>query len=132
MPSWPDRPASTRPLSAEFSDQASYAVALAYRIRYSMQMNAREAMHMVELRTTPQGHPAYRRVCQRMHTLIAEEAGHAAVAELMSFVNHSADPGLGRLDAENRVERLRTVQSHPSSDLSAGRDGEDDGGLAQG
>ncbi|MXZ95334.1 MAG: thymidylate synthase [Acidimicrobiaceae bacterium] len=119
-------------LSAEFSDQASYAVALAYRIRYSMQMNAREAMHMVELRTTPQGHPAYRRVCQRMHTLIAEEAGHAAVAELMSFVNHSADPGLGRLDAENRVERRRTVQSHPSSDLSAGRDGEDDGGLAQG
>ncbi len=119
-------------LSAEFGDQASYAVALAYRIRYSMQMNAREAMHMVELRTTPQGHPAYRRVCQRMHTLIAEEAGHAAVAELMSFVNHSADPGLGRLDAENRVERLRTVQSHPSSDLSAGRDGEDDGGLAQG
>ncbi|WP_238314760.1 FAD-dependent thymidylate synthase, partial [Methylobacterium crusticola] len=40
-------------LSAEFGDQASYAVALAYRIRYSMQMNAREAMHMVELRTTP-------------------------------------------------------------------------------
>ena len=119
-------------LSAEFSDQASYAVALAYRIRYSMQMNAREAMHMVELRTTPQGHPAYRRVCQRMHTLIADEAGHAAVAELMSFVNHSEDPGLGRLDAENRVERLRTVQSHPSSDLSAGRDSEDDGGLAQG
>jgi thymidylate synthase ThyX len=119
-------------LGAEFSDQASYAVAFAYRIRYSMQMNAREAMHMVELRTTPQGHPAYRRVCQRMHTLIATEAGHAAVAELMSFVNHSADPGLGRLDAENRVERLRTAPSHPSSDLSAGRDGEDDGGLAQG
>jgi len=87
---------------------------------------------MLELRTTPRGQPAYRSVCQRMHTLIAEEAGHAAVAELMSFVNHSTDPGLGRLDAENRVERLRTAQSHPSSDLSAGRDGEDDGGLAQG
>ena len=119
-------------LSAEFEDQASYAVALAYRIRYSMQMNAREAMHMVELRTTPQGHPAYRRVCQRMHTLIAAKAGHAAVAELMSFVNHATDPGLGRLDAEKRVEKLRTAQSHPSSDLSAGRDGTDDGGLAQG
>ena len=119
-------------LSAEFGDQASYAVALAYRIRYSMQMNAREAMHMLELRTTPQGHPAYRRVCQRMHTLIAEEAGHAAVAELMSFVNHAIDPGLGRLDAENRVEKLRSTQSHPSSDLSADRDDTDDGGLAQG
>ena len=119
-------------LNAEFSDQASYAVALAYRIRYSMQMNAREAMHMVELRTTLQGHPAYRRVCQRMHTLIAEEAGHAAVAELMSFVNHAEDPGLGRLDAEKRVERLRSAQPHPSSDLSADRDDTDDGGLAQG
>ena len=119
-------------LSDEFVDQASYAVALAYRIRYSMQMNAREAMHMVELRTTPQGHPAYRRVCQRMHRLIAEEAGHAAVAELMSFVNHEADPGLGRLAAEKRVEKLRTSQTHPSSDLSAGRDRGDDGGLAQG
>ena len=119
-------------LSAEFGDQAPYAVALAYRIRYSMQMNAREAMHMVELRTTLQGHPAYRRVCQRMHTLIADEAGHAAVAELMSFVNYAEDPGLGRLDAEKRVEKLRSAQSHPSSDLSGGRDGEDDGGLAQG
>lgn len=118
-------------LGTEFSEQASYAVALAYRIRYSMQMNAREAMHMVELRTTPQGHPAYRRVCQRMHTLIATEAGHAAVAELMCFVNHAEDPGLGRLGAERRVEKIRTAQSHPSSDLSADRDDTDEGGLAR-
>ncbi len=119
-------------LSAEFGDQSSYAVALAYRIRYSMQMNAREAMHMVELRTTLQGHPAYRRVCQRMHVLVAEEAGHAAVAELMSFVNHAEDSGLGRLDAEKRVDKLRVAQSHPSLDLSADHDSGDDGGLAQG
>ena len=104
-------------LSAELPDQAAYAVALAYRVRYTMQMNAREAMHMVELRTTLQGHPAYRRVCQRMHRLIAEEAGHAAVAELMSFVNHEEDPGLGRLDAEKRAEQLRASHSHPSSSL---------------
>ena len=119
-------------LSAEFGDQASYAVTLAYRIRYSMQLNARAAMHMLELRTTPQGHPAYRRVCQRMHTLIAEEAGHTAVAELMSYVNHAEDPGLGRLDAEERVQRLRVASSHPSSDASVDRDGTDNGGLAQG
>ena len=117
-------------LSADFGNQASYAVALAYRIRYSMQMNAREAMHMVELRTTLQGHPAYRRVCQRMHRLIAEEAGHAAVAELMSFVNHDEDPGLGRLDAEKRAEELRSSPSHPSSELSVGHRS-DDGGLAR-
>ncbi len=116
-------------VSAEFSDQASYAVALAYRIRYSMQLNARAAMHMLELRTTPQGHPAYRRVCQRMHTLIATEAGHAAVAELMSFVDHADDGGLGRLDAEKRAEKLRSVQPHPSSDPSVARSATDDGGL---
>ena len=104
-------------LSAEVPDQAAYAVSLAYRLRYSMQMNAREAMHVVELRTTLQGHPAYRRVCQRIHRLIVERAGHPAVAELMSFVNHEEDPGLGRLDAEKRAEQLRASQSRPSSSL---------------
>ena len=43
---------------------ASYAVSMAYRVRFYMEMNAREAMHVIELRTAPQGHPAYRRVCQ--------------------------------------------------------------------
>ena len=55
---------------------APYAVAMAYRVRFYMEMNAREAMHMIELRTAPQGHPAYRRICQAMHRLIAEQAGH--------------------------------------------------------
>lgn len=88
-------------------DQAAYAVSLAYRVRYSMQFNAREAMHMLELRTTPQGHEAYRRVCQRMHTAIAEKAGHRALAEAMRFVDHSGEPALGRLDAERRAEARR-------------------------
>ncbi|HUL72181.1 MAG TPA: FAD-dependent thymidylate synthase, partial [Vicinamibacterales bacterium] len=57
---------------------APYAVSMAYRVRFVMDMNAREAMHVIELRTAPQGHPAYRRVCQQMHRLIAERAGHRA------------------------------------------------------
>ena len=89
-------------LLQELPDQAAYAVALAYRVRYNMQFNAREAMHMLELRTTPQGHEAYRRVCQRMHTEIAEKAGHKAIAEAMRFVDHSGEPDLGRLDAGQR------------------------------
>jgi len=88
-------------------DQAAYAVSLAYRVRYTMQFNAREAMHMLELRTSPQGHEAYRRVCQRMHVEIAEKAGHHAVAATMAFVDHSAEPTLGRLDAERRAEQKR-------------------------
>ena len=48
-------------LKPDFAQQASYAVAMAYRIRYSMQFNAREAIHLIELRSSPQGHPSYRR-----------------------------------------------------------------------
>ena len=94
-------------LEDSFPDQASYAVALAYNVRYVMQMNAREAMHLLELRTTPQGHPAYRAVGQEMHRLIAEEAGHRAVAEMMRFVDHSPEPPLERLSAERRAAARR-------------------------
>jgi len=59
---------------------APYAICMAYRVRFYMDMNAREAMHVIELRTSPQGHPSYRRVCQKMHRLIAEKAGHRAIA----------------------------------------------------
>ena len=92
---------------------AQYAVAMAYRIRFYMRMNAREAMHVIELRTTPQGHPAYRRVCQRMHRLIAERAGHRAIAEAMKFADHSAVE-LERLDAERASERKRTATQKPA------------------
>jgi thymidylate synthase ThyX len=85
---------------------APYAVAMAYRVRFYMEMNAREAMHLIELRTAPQGHPAYRRVCQQMHALIASRAGHAAVAAAMTFVDHS-EVELERLKAEREIEKKR-------------------------
>ncbi|HEY3140741.1 MAG TPA: FAD-dependent thymidylate synthase [Acidimicrobiales bacterium] len=94
-------------LADQFPAQAPYAVALAYRIRFVMQMNAREAMHLIELRTTPQGHPAYRSVAQQMHVLIAEKAGHRALAEAMCFADHSAGAQLERLEAERRAEQRR-------------------------
>ncbi|MEX2659297.1 MAG: FAD-dependent thymidylate synthase, partial [Acidimicrobiales bacterium] len=103
-----DRSAALHDAVAErFPAQAGYAVSLAYRVRYSMQLNAREAMHMLELRTTPQGHPAYRRVCQQMHRLIADQAGHRAIADMMRFVDHG-ETELERLEAERRAERRRT------------------------
>jgi thymidylate synthase ThyX len=85
---------------------APYSVSMAYRVRFYMEMNAREAMHLIELRTAPQGHPAYRRVCQQMHTLIAERAGHAAVAAAMMFADHS-QVELERLKAERALEQKR-------------------------
>jgi hypothetical protein len=95
-------------LQPEFPAQAGYAVSLAYRVRYVIQMNAREAMHMLELRTGPQGHADYRRVCQEMHRLIAEQAGHRLVAEMMTFVDHGTYD-LERLDAERRAEARRAA-----------------------
>ncbi len=99
-----------RSLLPEFPEQATYAVALAHRIRYVMQLNAREAMHLVELRSGTQGHPAYRRVAQQMHRAIAEVAGHRALAEAMSFVDHGSTD-LERLESERRAERRRSEKS---------------------
>jgi thymidylate synthase ThyX len=92
--------------AAGLDTAAPYAVSMAYRVRFYMEMNAREAMHLIELRTAPQGHPAYRRVCQQMHTLIAERAGHRAVAAAMKFADHSAVE-LERLKAERALEQKR-------------------------
>jgi thymidylate synthase ThyX len=87
---------------------AQYAVAMAYRVRFYMEMNAREAMHLIELRTAPQGHPAYRRVCQQMHRLIRDVAGHLAVADAMVFADHSTVE-LERLGSERRLEKKRAL-----------------------
>ena len=85
---------------------APYAVVMAYRVRFYMEMNAREAMHVIELRTSPQGHPAYRRVCQMMHHAIADVAGHRAIAAAMQFADHS-EVELERLQSERASERKR-------------------------
>ncbi len=110
-------------LREPFPHQASYAVSLAYRVRYVMQMNAREAMHLIELRSAPQGHPSYRDVAQDMHHLIADVAGHRAVAEMMRFVDHSDEaassgstPSVG---AESARPRPRGVVTDPPGDASA-------------
>jgi len=95
-------------LLQEHPVQAPYAVSLAYRIRYVMQMNAREAMHMLELRSMPQGHPSYRRIVQEMHRLIAEQAGHTALADAMRHVDHSTYE-LERLSSERAAEARRAA-----------------------
>jgi hypothetical protein len=94
-------------LRERYPAEAPYAVCLAYKVRFVIDLNARAAMHMLELRTSPQGHPAYRSVAQQMHRLIAEQAGHHAVAAMMRYVDHTGEPGLERLDAERRAETKR-------------------------
>jgi thymidylate synthase ThyX len=94
-------------IRSHLPDEAGYAVALAFRIRYVLQLNAREAMHVLELRSGPQGHPAYRRVAQEMHRQIADVAGHRALAAAMSHVDYS-DTELERLEGERRAEARRS------------------------
>jgi thymidylate synthase ThyX len=96
-------------LSDDYPGQAPYAVSLAYRVRFVMQMNAREAMHLLELRTAPAGHAAYRFVGQEMHRLIAEQAGHRAIADAMMYVDHR-EYDLERLDAERAAEARRDAE----------------------
>ncbi len=95
-----------RDLAEEFPTQSQYCVALAFNIRYRILMNAREAMHLIELRSSPQGHPSYRQVAHDMARLIRTGANHGLIADSMQFVDYS-DTDLERLEAERRAERAR-------------------------
>ena len=93
-------------LDAGMQDVAQYAVSMAYRIRFVMQMTAREAMHLTELRSQPAGHPVYRRVAQAMHREIAHTFTYMSYDEV----------DLERLEAERRTEQKRNaLKQQPST-----------------
>ena len=91
-------------VEAGFDDAAQYAVPMAFRIRFVMQMTAREAMHLTELRSQPQGHPTYRRVAQAMHRLITDV--HPSIGASFGYLSYE-DVDLERLEAERRTEAKR-------------------------
>jgi thymidylate synthase ThyX len=82
--------------------QAAYAVSLGYRIRYTMDLNARAAMQLIELRSGREGHPSYRAVAHEMHRLIGTV--HPSVAAAMRHVDASVEPRLERILSEMRQE----------------------------
>lgn len=86
---------------ADLPREAQYVVPFAYKIRWYMKMNLREAVHMCELRTMPQGHPDYRFICQEMWRKIQEV--HPALAEAGKFIDWQKYR-LGRLQSEMRTE----------------------------
>jgi len=73
------------------------------------------AMHLIELRSGPQGHPAYRRIAQTMQPADRRAGRHRALAAAMTFADHS-EVALERLEAERAAERRR-------GDLTTGRRG---------
>jgi thymidylate synthase ThyX len=83
-------------------EEAPYALCLAYRIRYVLELDAREALHLIELRSGREGHPSYRAVALQMREAIAE--AHPNVAAAMSFVDDSTEERLERLLSEMRNE----------------------------
>jgi thymidylate synthase ThyX len=88
-----------------FVEEAPYALCLAFRIRYVLELDAREAMHLIELRSGREGHPSYRAVAHELRRAIAEV--HPAVAASMNFVDDSTEERLERLLAEMRHEPKR-------------------------
>jgi thymidylate synthase ThyX len=90
----------------DLPSEAQYVVPFAYKIRWYMKMNLREALHMCELRTMPQGHPDYRFVCQEIWRKINEV--HPALAEAGKFIDWRKYR-LGRLQSEMRTEFKRSA-----------------------
>ena len=100
--------AYARLVSSGHDRAAMYALCLGYRIRYVLDLNAREAMQLIELRSGREGHPSYRAVAHEMHARIA--AVHPAVAGAMRHVDTTAEPRLERILSEMRTQaRLDAV-----------------------
>ena len=71
------------------ADAAEYCVLFGHNLRFKIGMNLREAQHLLELRTIPQGHPDYRRICQKIHDEILKRAPWINETGLLKFVDHN-------------------------------------------
>jgi thymidylate synthase ThyX len=91
-----------RLVDAGLARAAPYALCLGYRIRFILDLNAREAMQLIELRSGREGHPSYRAVAHEMHAQIA--AVHPAVAAAMTHVDRVTEPRLERILSEMRTQ----------------------------
>jgi thymidylate synthase ThyX len=81
-----------------YEAEAQYASLFGHRMRFRVGLNARAAFHFIELRSTPQGHPGYRRVVTKMHEQLLKV--HPEIGKGMRFVNKDEDPELTRMAAE--------------------------------
>jgi thymidylate synthase ThyX len=95
-------------IHSELPRQAQYAVPFACRIRWYIKMNLREAVHLCELRTMPQGHPDYRFITQEIWRKIQEV--HPALAEIGKFIDWK-EYRLGRMQSEMRTEYKKSAMA---------------------
>jgi hypothetical protein len=90
-------------------DVAQYVVPFAFNVRFVMEMNPRQAFHLIELRSQAAGHPAYRRVAHEMHRAIRDVAGHRLIADAMTYVDYS-EVDLERLAGERKAEQKKATR----------------------
>jgi thymidylate kinase/thymidylate synthase ThyX len=88
--------------AAGYGLEAQYATLLGHKMRWKVTMNARETFHFNELRTSPQGHPGYRKLVLQMHDVLAQK--HPLLTDAMKFVNQDEDENLTRLAAERYTQ----------------------------
>ncbi len=91
-------------LCQKMPQQAQFVVNFAYNYPFFMRLNLREATHLIELRTVPQGHPDYRKVSQNMFKLIKKV--HPNLSTIIKFADLN-EYKLERLEAEKRIEEKR-------------------------
>ncbi len=92
-------------ISKRHPEPAQYVVNFAYNYPYCIRMNLREACHMIELRTTPQGHADYRKVAQQMFLQI--RGAHPELSRIIKFVDLE-EYDLERFEAEKRTAEKRS------------------------
>jgi len=85
----------------KYPEQGQYVVNFAYNYPYFMKFNLREACHLIELRTIPQGHIDYRQVAQQMYMQIKKV--HPNLSQIMKFVDLN-EYELERFESEKRTE----------------------------
>ncbi len=104
---------TTELISSYLPDAAQYVVPFAYRVRWRIKLNLREVYHLVELRSSRQGHPSYRIVAQEIYRLI--NAVHPTLVANMYFVDLN-DYALERLAAEQRIDtKLQQLNQNQAS-----------------
>lgn len=91
-------------ISSKMPEQAQYVVNFAYNYPYFMRLNLREATHLIELRTVPQGHSDYRKVGQNMYKAIKKV--HPTLSQIIKFADLK-QYDLERLESEKRIEEKR-------------------------
>jgi len=88
----------------KYPEQGQYVVNFAYNYPYFMKFNLREACHLIELRTVPQGHADYRLVAQQMFRQIYKI--HPNLSKIMKFVDLKKYD-LERFESEKRTEEKK-------------------------